>query len=176
MTRSQSETVTATSQAGASDTARRRASLHHNGAFQNETKFQEPACAPKGAALNFGNEMKRILNVLFVIVVVILPCRVSITAESHIYDGVAEYMNTPELRATVGVRIAAILNAHNIKWGREGSFGMGIYVPPGRASEARQLLAKAAIEEKLPLTILVREKHAYARVEPDRFLNSKKPQ
>jgi hypothetical protein len=47
------------------------------GAFQNETKFQEPACVPKDAALNFGNEMKKspLASILTLLIVLCSPLR-----------------------------------------------------------------------------------------------------
>jgi hypothetical protein len=89
---------------------------------------------------------------------------------------VASYLNTAEIRETVGARARAILHEHKINCDVAASRSATISVPVNRAEEALQLLAKAIKAEKLQLNLLTLKGGRFFTITPDSVLEPKKAQ
>lgn len=119
--------------------------------------------------------MNRILlNFLAAGAVILLFLHSSFADDDTKPVAVASYLNTAEIRETVGARASAILRDHKINCGATASRGATISVPANRAEEALQLLAKAIKAEKLQLTLLAPKGDRYFSISPDSVLEPKK--
>lgn len=118
--------------------------------------------------------MKPTFVILLLALALPFGSRVAIAVDAPRYVAVASYRNTPEMHETVGNRARAVLRAAKIESAAVGTRGMTISVPPDRASEALQLLAKTIKAESLQLSLLVSEGGRSVVVTPDSVLESKK--
>jgi hypothetical protein len=112
-------------------------------------------------------------DVLILAVALLVFCESGVADDAPTLVAVASYVNQDQVVRTVGARVVAILNAKGIKSVGAGSFGMTVSVPSDKATEARELLAKAIKAEKLDLKLLEKKGDRYVVVTPDSVLEPK---